>query len=303
MPKKDQIEQVEVKSDGYKFAVTFLAAIGSILYTMYNYLHNTLVPQTLYYSICLLISLGSIIATGFILYLLIKGFSMEVKDGEHVKNLNNIARQIYLDTIVTFSVLVLYIISGFIISIFLGYGLVSIAIQTIILFIIIILTLFLFWPHLVKQQKYSVIFKTAYSKFHKTRYILIFIISGFIFLVITSLPSGHVTVDMDDIYYENDTIIPASIHVTGPYSDFKIILFKESDKLYEVTNISLISNPKANVDQDFLIATYQGNGKYKIFINTTNMTTGYYELWGVRQSFNQINGKKSFYLTDNRASY
>jgi len=41
MPKKDQIEQVEVKSDGYKFAVTFLAAIGSILYTMYNYLHNT----------------------------------------------------------------------------------------------------------------------------------------------------------------------------------------------------------------------------------------------------------------------
>ncbi len=101
----------KTKSDGYKFAVTFIIAISSIIYTIFNYFQNAAVINSSFIIICAFVSIGIIIAGGFLLYILIKGFAMEVEDQNHLEHLNKIANQIYQSTIILFFILIIYFIS------------------------------------------------------------------------------------------------------------------------------------------------------------------------------------------------
>ena len=55
---------------------------------------------------------------------------------------------------------------------------------------------------------------------------------------------------------------------------------------------------KCNIESnDILIISYLGNGKYSVFINTINLTTGYYELTCLRKGYyEKTRESKSFYL-------
>ncbi|MFA4957933.1 MAG: hypothetical protein WC556_13265 [Candidatus Methanoperedens sp.] len=124
----------------------------------------------------------------------------------------------------------------------------------------------------------------------------------FIVLLNSSLLSGHVVIDMGNIYSKDDTPIPVYIKKTGPIYDSQLKLYKEysKDNLIPIDNLSLNlaeinSSKKVTGDNSILSGNAFELGTYYIYINTSNvnMTTGYYEL---RYSISQYEYGKSFYL-------
>ena len=116
---------------------------------------------------------------------------------------------------------------------------------------------------------------------------------------------------MESIYYKNDTQIPVLIQVTGPNTGLFAILYKDiHGNRSNASNISFIGpiepilldlesdfEERKMVSNNILLGNYLGNGKYIIFINTTNLTTGYYELMCLRKAFYEKTCEsKSFYL-------
>jgi hypothetical protein len=91
---KRRKNQQAQETGGFKFAITLLAALGTGLYTVYNYLQNTSLDQDLYAYV-----FGFIPVTLMILFLLcyifIKGYSMEVKETNHKEYLDKLASGIY----------------------------------------------------------------------------------------------------------------------------------------------------------------------------------------------------------------
>ena len=88
-------EQVKIETGGLSFAVTLLAALGTILYASYTYL-QTPSDSFWYFFICGLFSIAAILVFGLLLYILIKGYSIEVANHERKSCLNKRASVIYL---------------------------------------------------------------------------------------------------------------------------------------------------------------------------------------------------------------
>lgn len=104
--------------------------------------------------------------------------------------------------------------------------------------------------------------------------------------------------DMASIYYKNDVPIPALIHVTGPNSDLTINLFKDYFGymgLLDVINLKHERDFKLEFG-DYLVGKSLDRGTYIVFINTTDLTEGYYELSGWRPGFDKTYGARGFYL-------
>lgn len=287
-----------VEYDGYKFAVTFLVAITSIIYTIITYLQNTAVDENFFAMICSFISAGIISAVGFLVYILIKAFTKEVENHYLIENLNQIARQIYRLNIIFFTLLINYILAV-VITIFIAPSGPN--------FIIVPISVIVFLPlAYVMYLTGNLKIKIVRSKNNSIFCVIVIVWIILILIMFFASPmKGQVIVEMKDINYKNDTEIPVTIRVTGLDSGIKLGLFKEeSGNLYEVENISLRPtltdsyNKEKVIHTDYFIANIQDSGKYKVFINSTNMTAGYYELWSLRQGYVQTLGKQGFYLVN-----
>ncbi len=88
--------QAEADTGGFRFAVTLLAALGTILYAVYTYLQTTPVDSFRYFFICGFFSIAVILIFCLLLYILIKGYSIEVDNQERKRKLNKRASVIYL---------------------------------------------------------------------------------------------------------------------------------------------------------------------------------------------------------------
>lgn len=119
---------------------------------------------------------------------------------------------------------------------------------------------------------------------------------------------GHNTIIMENVYYKNDIQIPITIQMTGPKTDLSIKLSKEDSdlKLIQIDILQTL-NPDHNPDKitsgvhSILTGNGLNDGGYNIFINTTNLTTGYYELTCSRNTLKSYNAN-SFYILDNRSA-
>ena len=97
------------ETEGFRFAVTLLAAFGTLSYAGYNYLQNTPIDPVWYLLFHMLISAAPILVGGLLLYILIKGFSMEVHDDPNKKiSLKEASRFIYSITFFSFSVIFVF---------------------------------------------------------------------------------------------------------------------------------------------------------------------------------------------------
>lgn len=115
-------------------------------------------------------------------------------------------------------------------------------------------------------------------------------ISFFIFIPSYLLTPGSVIIDIQNIYSKNDLVIPVSVQVTGPNENISIEILKENSNhnLIAIDNISL----RPNQDQDKIThgenSTLLGYaidyGKYTVYINTTNLTSGYYHFTCLRNN-------------------
>jgi hypothetical protein len=108
-------DQTKNETGGLSFAVTLLAALGTILYASYTYLQTLSVDSLWYFFICGFFSIAVVLAFGLLLYILIKGYSIEVANHERKRWLNKRASIIYLMVFpVCTAVLIMFIfISGF----------------------------------------------------------------------------------------------------------------------------------------------------------------------------------------------
>lgn len=322
------------KTDGYKFAVTVLTAIASILYVIYTYFQNMPLDEDLYFHICGLVAVTLILILGFVFYLLIKGYSMEVQDDSHAKYLNKMASYFYVGSLLLFLWLIVNVVCFF----YVVYCLKSESgmLNAVISFSISSITIILFilpslknkdWtdferakfePSVIKSKFYLAYITFLRLKLHKINILFIqrlsallligFIMWIFLFVLVLGSPlQGHVTIDMESIYYKNDAQIPVLIQVTGPNTDLFVVLYKKIyGNLSEISFIGPIeptfSGPKRDLEvisNNRLVGNSLSNGNYNVFINTTNLTTGYYELMCIRESYWKTYEVKGFYLLNN----
>ena len=121
----------------------------------------------------------------------------------------------------------------------------------------------------------------------------------FTFIAIMALMPGDVQIDIANIHNKNDTQIPVLIQVSGPNTGLSIELFKEqSNNLSRIAYIDYLEpqHTLKTSSNNSLFGHTLDIGKYSVFINTTNLTTGYYELKCVRPEFGGTH--ESFYLLE-----
>lgn len=302
------------ETEGLGFAITLIAGLGTIIYTTYNYLLNTPIEPALHICICYFISCAFILIIGLFIYLILKGFSIEIQDKKHKKYLNILSSYLYLS---------IFSITSFA-FIFMGFKVIDIYFKNnfniyvdsyiYVLFILIIYIIFIsiiFWPK-IRTVKYpddlSKIIKIASPFLLCLLLLFLFWIPLLNYLINDSPLGGEIEVDMQDTYYTNDIQIPISIQITGPDTGLGLFLYrKESSGLKMVDYIEYLPQDntkykdKNNLkieSNNTLLASSLGSGKYIVFINTTELTPEYYELMYFRTT-DKMYHSRGFYLLNN----
>ena len=97
-------------NDGFKFAITLIAALLTFSYAIHNHLQNTFFDDTTGYLIAALLwSLAFMLGLFLILYIIIKGYSLEVQNPKRKKYLKKLASCIYL---ISFSMVLVFLVCG-----------------------------------------------------------------------------------------------------------------------------------------------------------------------------------------------
>ena len=318
------------KNDGYKFAIAFLAASGSIFYATYNYLQNTSIRAESFFLFCLVLATVFIPIIFFLTYLLIKGYLMETQNSDITKFLKKSAQVLYKFALLFFAFLSFLFISAclrmFVPNLFTEIlrevGVVYIVLYCVGLFLLIIIlslgyALVVYyrgerrsWSHFVHLFSKHIV---ENAQMLGVSLSIIIVVTVLFFGVISYTPlHGHVTMDMESVYYKNNTPIPVSIQVTGPNTGILVYLYKKNS-----SNSSAFVSRLGGMEPDFFgqksddllkrnlysnnisVGSYLGNGKYCVFINTTNLSTGYYELICIREGFwKETCEGKGFYLVN-----
>jgi len=125
----------------------------------------------------------------------------------------------------------------------------------------------------------------------------LFFIFGALFPQMIDLPilfEGNINVDVENIHKKDDIMIPVQIQVTGIDVPISVGLFKvepnNSISIAKIDNLGTQSENRndlyhrtfSNVsnfkNDNCLLGNSLGSGKYILFINTTNLSIGYYKL-------------------------
>lgn len=132
--------------------------------------------------------------------------------------------------------------------------------------------------------------------------ILIILFSLFPLVLITIFMQGNIIVDMDNVYYKNDTQIPVLITVTGPDTGLSAHFFKEYNNNFTLIAQIPIFEPQSNsiiLSNGSIIGNTLDSGRYCIFINTTNLSTGYYKLIFSRPKTDETHSTSFFFIDEN----
>lgn len=307
--------------NGYKFAIAFLIASGTILYTVYGYLQKNPMSEYWYLIICTLIS--GLLISMICLFLYVVLNSTE----NHKKNLNKIDSKLYMFglswLLLIFSSVMAKIIYEFFSKDEIGW----IVLIVIVLFFLILVLVpcfliyyyILFIASILKKNKLKKSITDFLQELIKLKHFfqatiiaLIFISFFCLLMIVTNFTpvQGDIAVDMESIHYKSDIQIPVLIQVTGIDNNFSAVLYEgisgnlyqKEDIYYNSSGFELYRTEKYIVGSNgVLVSNYMGNGKYNVFINTTNLNTGYYELIFRCESNFMLKTKykgKSFYLLD-----
>ena len=245
-----------------------------------------------YESVIMLISIALVLVAGLIMYILIKGYLIEVRDSNQKENLEKVASVIHLTNFLCSIILLVFVLSISILE--------CVKIEENFILFIIVVTI-------GPTVGYIFIRPISGKKFLSILYLVSLFVVGlvlivFLTLIIQSTGSiGHVTVEMESIYYHNNTPIPVLIQVTGHNRGVSIYLYERrfDHSLYITDHISIYPKSTQEIstsNYNYLLGNAFGHGKYNIFINTSNLTTGYYELVCWRRDFPKDCDGKGFYL-------
>jgi hypothetical protein len=106
---------------------------------------------------------------------------------------------------------------------------------------------------------------------------------------------------MNSIYNKNNAPIPIYIQITGANTDLQIELLNESSD-HNLTGIAYIILKPEDTDKFSFNKSLSGNslqnGKYNVFINTSELSKGYYKLKVNIPKYNKTDAMM-FFLIDN----
>jgi len=299
------------ETGGFKFAVTLLVALGTIVYVGYNYVRQTPLDINSYVFFCVLIPPALMLVICLLFYVLFKGYSMEVPDSKQKNQrnrLNDLSSTIYRMSLLMFAMLFIFML--YVTTLVLVSPKIGKFTEWCILFLIIIgivPSLVVYWL-LNKNKKSRLKQKSVWINYITPGATVLLLSMLFWLAVFPSVVDftplqGHVTVDMESICYKNDTPIPVLIHVTGPNTVLSICLVKEESN-HNLEGIDKIKylEPERNTtktvsgENSTLVGNALNYGTYNVFINTTNLSAGYYELVCKRPKYEKTYGARGFYL-------
>ena len=290
---QDVTDMKNKKNEGLKFAVTLLAAFGTIIFTAHNYFQNTTVDIFWYALISGVTVVLIILSTLLIVYVLIKGILIEFPDCDRKDSIEKYMSSFYLLSFIATIVTLIIILSAF----FLIRDLTNLFIAGILVLFMVIL---LFWRYLKNIDP-----NNSFIDGIVIGSLILLLVSVIIWvplfdIVLKSPLQGDVTIDIDSIYYRNDTPIPLSIQTTGPNSGIRIFLYnKERNSYFLKDNIYLKSKYNLSTtkygDNSILFGNSMENGKFNVFIRSKQLPEGYYELICERTYDNKMSAE-SFYL-------
>jgi len=295
------------KADGFEFAIMLLATLGTIIYTAYTYFQSRATDPISYAFFVAMITALIALSILLIIYIFVKGYSMECQD-EKRREFKRYASYIYSITFDVGAMLLLLIVGAFF---FILIGSPSIF----LLYILLILLSYYFYRELKSyfQNKSYIIFfkklksylKNPISDDQKKRIfvllitLVILILWTQIYVGMLDLFQGDAKIEMNNIYYKNGEPIPISIEILGRDPGVSIYLYNATS---EINNITLKPKDVLNKVEvgEYLVGNAYASGKYYVFINTTNMSEGYYRLvYLLSMEGRSIDGYKygkSFYL-------
>lgn len=301
------------KIDWFKFWVLFIMPfIGGLIF-VYNYLDKNIIESYWYLHIYKGILIASISLIVLILYVFFKVYTNMASERYTNSMLNKIT-SIFIKFSIFFSFTLF------------SYGLLCIIIRQseipnsfinwdthnslIMPFVIAALFLYIFRLILERYFDMNIHIRLNYLseilEIIKILIILIIVYSlcTYIWLLsfsfFSNLPvPGQVILDKEELNFRNNSIIYYSIQVKGPDTGLSIKMLKEeSGYLHPISTIDNIE-PHHNmkiISNNSLTITTLGSGKYSVFINTTEMSAGYYQVKSAVPHYEIISGVSDFYL-------
>ena len=291
------------ESGGFKFAVTLLVTLGTIIYALYTFFHNNVVDNNFYAVIIGVITSLLIFSIFLIGYIFVKGYSMEVQDPAK-KDLENIASYIYSITFDVGAMVLLFIIGLFLLIITLPpyWIIISMVYWPVVLYSYVFLDKLKSYlsKFLVRLKLDRLKLSSEERKKIAVIFIIIIVLSvwGSQYTRMLGYMQGRVIIDINNIYYKNGEPIPASIEVTGR-NDKALIELYQLNFTNPIATLELEtehnSSKNINRENSTLIGNAFYSGKYYVFINTAELRDGYYELVYTRPRDGYKYGK-GFYL-------
>ncbi|MCD4806272.1 MAG: hypothetical protein K8R13_01610 [Methanococcoides sp.] len=304
-------------TEGFKFAVIAMTAVVAALIKVYEIIQNTAVELMTYIFLNFLITFLSFVFILFFFYIIIKGLSMESLNIGHKENLNKLASEIYKLTFILITLMIVLTILTILRYTFNYTNIISNILFLFSLLVTYTIYLYIdrnnkFQRALlcINYIKHSKIrksiknFNTKYPKWFRIMvsiapspndavkilysFLIFWFCLGFLF-ILYFLPyvllMGNVNIEMENQYYKNETFIPVSIKETGLITDQTIELSQAVDLDYDLNQIDKITlKTKNNLNKiesgknSTLIGVALGHGNYNVFINTSNLTNGFYVL-------------------------
>lgn len=294
---KDDYEKSSINendSKTFEYVLASLAAFGSISYAIYNFYQTNPINNFNHGIITLLISAVLIFLIFNILYIVLKGLALGILDPKKRCVINLISSKLYLFNIIISSVLILsliYVISAI-------YGAYTGRVQYYLIFGLILVILIEIISYIAQSLKKIELISLLS--------VLIIVIAVALNPLSTNVKDstlllGHITVDMENIYYKSDTRIPVPIKITGPNVALTIKLLQKNstnpNKNYSIDRLG--PQPNYKIEPSNTLTGYAlGNGEYIVYINSSNLPTGYYKLYCERPDYNQSYTAKVFYLSE-----
>lgn len=132
-------------------------------------------------------------------------------------------------------------------------------------------------------------------------FLMLVMVSGFswhlLFASLTSSPQfqGNIVMDMQNKYHRGDSPIHTLILATGPDTGLSVEFKSESsDRNYDA--LIYLDKNNESMSNKSLNGKLIGKGEYSIYINTTGMPVGYYNLRCTRQKYIESYSLKRLYL-------
>jgi len=281
---KDKLKTSEGGS--FNFAISLIIACLSVLYKMKNYAESNLLSRYMFMFLFFITMISTAVLLFIGLYIIFKALSLETTDYKIRKYQENVAKKFYLTA---FNSAFYCVICAFIFTIFLIIPEDLKSRTDFMLFMFFLVMVFLYSLFKLEIFKPSFIINIPHNASNndmknyvinnlKYIYFCLFAVVLVSFVTLPFITSNHIVVALDSVYYKQDKQIPLDIFITGfPHSEVYVNLYHADSELFgEIDSIKI--QRSCIYQSAYLYSNYIDRGKYKVFINCSNLKEGYYVL-------------------------